>query len=512
MSWRALFSRANRLAGIGRAVVAAGKAGDAEKRLRAKKYTVELLGGARGLAAKVGQMMAQGENAETLENALHSASPPMPFSEVASLLDSAYGVPHQTHFPRLDQQGIPASLGQVHFGKLPGGRRVAVKVQYPDIREAVEAELRLFGWLPKAGPVSRFGISLEGYQRAFAKNGRQELDYLEESARQVRYRELAQPLAALVVPEVLPEYCRSRVLVQAREDGFSLQKAAALPPGPRQAIGREFLHHFLHMLFRHGFLHADPHPGNWAFRQSGRSKFSIILYDYGCVLEMAPGRRRALLRAILALREREPVDPAACLAMVGFDAEKLRDLGASLPALLGILFEPFAFGQPFDVKQWRLSERMDRVAGDLKWWFRSAAPPDLIFLMRALHGLVLALARLDARLDWGEALDECLGDLFDEARSLELCDVGEGGPLFSGVARTLKVYVEKKSGVKINLTLPARLAEDIAAAMDDTVLDAIRPQNIDLAAIQARARKSGFVPQVLFELADAERQVRVWLD
>ena len=86
-----------------------------------------------------------------------------------------------------------------------------------------------------------------------------------------------------------------------------------------------------------------------------------------------------------------------------------------------------------------------------------------------------------------------------------------GGVPFSGVARYLKVDIEKASGVKVKLTMPARLAEDLEHAMDETVLKAIREQNIDLADIQERARNSGFVPQVLFELHDAERDVRVWL-
>ncbi len=512
MSWKTLLGRAGRMASMGAAVMAVRRAGDAEKKLWARKYTVELMGGARGLAAKVGQMMAQGENGEELQESLKAASPLMPFEQVAEILERAYGAPLGTCFSHLEEQGIAASLGQVHFGELADGRSVAVKVQYPEIREAVKADLRLFGWLPRAGPVSRFGISLEGYRQAFADNCERELDYLEESRRQTRYRELARPLSGLVVPEVLPGHCRDRVLVQCLEEGFSLQKAATLPAIPRQEIGRNLVSHFLYMLFQHGFLHADPHPGNLAFRQTGRSKFSVILYDYGCILEVERERRLALLRCILALREREAVSPVQCLAAMGFDAEKMRDMDAVLPSILAVLFEPFVQEQPFDVKRWRLSERMDRVAGDLKWWFRSAAPADLIFLVRALHGLVLALEKLDARLVWSQLLDECAGDLYAEARSLTVGDGGRaGGVPFSGVARYLKVDIEKASGVKVKLTMPARLAEDLEHAMDETVLKAIREQNIDLADIQKRARNSGFVPQVLFELHDAERDVRVWL-
>jgi len=167
--------------------------------------------------------------------------------------------------------------------------------------------------------------------------------------------------------------------------------------------------------------------------------------------------------------------------------------------------------QPYDVRRWRMSERMDRVAGELKWWFRSAAPPELIFLVRALYGLIQALAKLDARLPWGQALDERVGDLFPEARALSLGG-GAGAGTFSGVARFLKVEVEKASGVRVKLAMPARLAEDIEAAMDETVLRTVRRQAIDLGAIQESARASGFAPQTLFSVKDEERSVRVWLE
>jgi len=511
MTLRSLFARAGRLVGIGRAVVAIRKASTGEERLRARKFAVELLGGARGLAAKVGQMMAQDE--ASLQETLEAASQPMPASEVRGLIEAAYGEPVSRRFSHIDETGIPASLGQVNFATLRDGRAVAVKVQYPDIRQAVAAELRLLGWLPRAGPVARFGISLDGYQRAFADNCERELDYLEEAGRQARYRELAGSLSGLVVPEVLLEHCRPGVLVQHREEGFSLDKAAGLPAASRQLIAAGLLDHFLVMLFRHGFLHADPHPGNWAFRQCGRRAYSAILYDYGCVLEVGEARRLALLRAILAVRDRECVPPVACLSALGFDAEKLGDLASVLPALLGVLFEPFSLDQPFDVRRWQLSRRIDLIAGDLKWWFRSAAPPDLIFLMRALHGLVSALDRLDAPLYWGRALAERAADLFGAARALKLDEAkGEGGVPFSGVARYLKVRVEKSRGTKIDLTMPARLAEDLEQAMDETVLELVSRQAVDLEAIQVRARRSGFVPGTLFELADSERSVRVWLE
>ena len=196
------------------------------------------------------------------------------------------------------------------------------------------------------------------------------------------------------------------------------------------------------------------------------------------------------------------------------DPEKLKDLRPTLPALMSVLFEPFLMESPYHVKDWRMSERFDQIVGDMKWWFRSSAPPRLIFLMRTLHGLTTMLKRLDVSLPWQFIMDKILSDIYPQARSLALPEVeaDSQGPAFDSMAQYMKVHVVKSNGNKISLTMPGRCADDIEDVMDEPVLESIRKQNIDLQSIQDKARKSGFVPQVLFELHDEERDMKVWLE
>jgi len=268
------------------------------------------------------------------------------------------------------------------------------------------------------------------------------------------------------------------------------------------------------MLFRHGFVHADPQPANFAFRQYKKDYFVLIIYDFGSVLEISKDVRLTLLRIILALRHREPIDPVSCLSALGFDPEKLKDLRPTLPALMSVLFEPFLVECPYDVKDWRMSERFDQIVGDMKWWFRSSAPPKLIFLMRTLHGLTAMLKRLDVPLPWQFIMDKFLSDIYPEAKALVLPKIENDspGPTFDSMAQFMKVHVVKANGNKVSLTMPGRCADDIEGVMDDPVKESIHKQKIDLISIQDKARKSGFIPQVLFELQDEERNMKVWLE
>lgn len=132
---------------------------DQEKKDRARHYLMEILGKGRGLPTKLGQFLAMDggqEFRETLDDSIR----PMPFGEVVGILESSYQVHYKKIFRSLEEKGLPASLGQVHFGTLKDGSEVAVKVQFPDVRGSVEAELILFGLMPKVGPVKNWSRRL----------------------------------------------------------------------------------------------------------------------------------------------------------------------------------------------------------------------------------------------------------------------------------------------------------------------------------------------------------------
>ena len=514
MKLGAIFKRGANLLKLGLAARKMRRSTTEDQRQWAQNYLVELLGQSRGLPTKIGQFMTMDSDDQSLRESLNNSLEPMSFEEVLALIEKAYGKPWDSIFKKLEKSCKTASLGQVHFGKLKDGTEVAVKIQYPEIAGTVEAEMDLMGWLPKAGPVAKWGFKMDGYRDAFWHNFSEELDYKVEAEHQKSYRQKIPPLERIIVPEIFSDFTQSTILVQKKEEGFGLDKAETMMPAQKQAMGRLLLQHFIHMLFRHGFVHADPQPANFAFRQYQKDYFVLIIYDYGSVLEIPDDVRLTLLRIILALRHRENLDPVTCFSALGFDPEKLKDLRLTLPALMSVLFEPFLVEGPYNIKDWRMSERFDQIVGEMKWWFRSAAPPKLIFLMRTLHGLTTMLNRLDVPLPWQFIMDKIVSDIYPEARALSLPEIASNsqGPAFDSIAKYMKVHVVKSNGNKISLTMPGRCADDIEGVMDDPVKESIQRQKIDLVAIQDKARKSGFVPQILFELHDEERDMKVWLE
>ncbi len=513
MKFISLIKRGANLVKLGRAVRELRRASSEEKKHWARNYLAESLGASRGIPAKVGQFMTMDSADAEQREVLNQSIPALSLEEVEEALAEAWGAPYTHFLSSLDPKGISASLGQVHFAKLKDGREVAVKIQYPEISKSVEAEMNIMGWLPRVGPVAKWGFRMEDYRDVFWENLNEELDYLKEAEQQETYKKLLNPMKEVIVAETIGELCRPGILLQHREDGFSMDKAETMVLDQKRAMGRVLLKHYFHMIFNCGYVHADPHPGNFAFRKTGRDGFALIVYDFGSVLKIPEEVRLILLRMILALRRHEKLSPIDCLGAIGFDVDKLVDIKPALPALLSVLFEPFLQEAPFSAKDWELSERFDRIVGDLKWWFRSAAPPNLIYLMRILHGLSSMLNRLDVSLSWSFVLDQTCSDIFPDALQVTIPQIEKDGVVgFDGMARYLKINVVKSNGNKVRLTMPARVADELEEVIEPAVLESIRRQKIDLEKIQTRVVKSGFVPQEVFSLVDEEREVKVWLE
>lgn len=492
----------------------AARARTAEERRRARALLFDLLGEARGLALKAGQVAGLGPGAA-----------PRPLREMFPVLVSGLGGDPGEVVRAIEAPGRAASLGQVHRALLretpgQGARRaVAIKIRYPDVGRAVDAELRLAGLMPGAGPVRTWGFDLERYKRFLRDDLTAELDYGAEAARQEDFRRAVR-VRGLVVPETFPDLCADGVLVQTWEAGEPLEVLEGWPRRDRLEVARILTETFLAGLFAAGRLHGDPNPGNLAVRRGPDGAPEVVLYDYGCVLRLSRSRRRALLRLIVRLREGWPVDPVACLSAAGFDPHKLVSLEDRIEPLCRLVLEPFLVNRPFDPDAWRLSERMDSLLGELKWWFRSAGPPDLLLLVRALHGLARQLRTVSTPLPWWPLLMRAVGEEeLDAARREEPPALPESvsvrrrrGRALERSARLLKVRVEEDRREVRSVTLPALEALDLERLVPEPVRERLAEDGVDLATLSQDLWEEGLRPREVLSAGDRDLSYQVWLE
>jgi predicted unusual protein kinase regulating ubiquinone biosynthesis (AarF/ABC1/UbiB family) len=482
-------------------------------RRAARAHLVARLGKLRGLPQKLGQMLsfssrdaqASADFAPLLENA-----EPLPWEVIAAELTSAWHRPWQEVIAEVDPQGLAASLGQVHAAVLHDGRHVAIKVQYPGIQQAVHSDLSLLGWLSlPLGGLSQRGFDLAGYRGAILEDLERELDYHQEAAAQRAFRD-ASDGATIVVPEVVDEWTRSNVLVSTWESGETWAEVEATwNEDERRALANRLVQWFLKSLLLRGEMHADLHPGNIRFRQ-GSDGPQIVLYDFGCVYRATHEERLALLRLIHCAVARDEHPWPWFLAM-GFDPKYLEPLQAKLPALCQVLFEPFTQPMVYDVRSWKLSERVSDILGDDRWNFRLAGPPSLVFLLRAFHGLKFYLEGLGTPALWGRTWREIWQAESVAALSAMLpCS----GPVHADVslARWLKVRVREQGATKVELTSPACAIDDLPTLLGDDLQRRLETAGHHLDDLVTDVRRRGYAPGPVFELREASKEVLVWLE
>ncbi len=266
--------------------------GEAERPMRQVRFQQrvsrrvrEELGNLKGPAMKLGQLVSMGSGAlrpEALEElaALQMRAPGMHASLARAQFKAALGQYPEELFREFDPEPFAAaSLGQVHRGITHSGKKVAIKIQYPAIRSAIENDFKLFRSLMLPGKVT--GHLSAGLLAELERGFLEETDYLHEAQNIEFFRKELKGLTYLSVPEVYHELSSDRVLTMSFTEGAPLRSFLMGKPSAaiRNLVGErliEMYHTQLHCLKA---LHADPHPGNYLFRSDGR----IGLVDFGCV-------------------------------------------------------------------------------------------------------------------------------------------------------------------------------------------------------------------------------------
>ncbi len=500
--------------GLARDAYRLRRADDEQVQELARRHLIQRMGKLRGLPQKLGQMLSfsHGQDDVSAEDfsALNESAQPLPVDAVRPLLTTAWGGPPEQFVKHFDPSAKAASLGQVHAATMHDGRRVAVKVQYPGIRDAVMADLKMFGWLSVPLGGLRRGFDLASYRQVVLEDIERELDYRQEAENQRRFSEWADNEPRLAVPRVVDELSTDKVLVSAWEDGDDWKTVQReWSQEDRAKLAETLLALFLEGLFSRGLLHADWHPGNLRFRRIG-GRVQLLLYDFGCVHKPSEEERLTLLRLIQATADRDD-SPMPLLLKMGFQGEYLQPLSANLPALCRILFEPFCVDYAYDMPDWRLGERVGDILGDDRWNFRIAGPPSAIFLLRAFHGLMYYMEGLPAPVRWRRLLDPYLSRHRKAMNALELPEaVGDEGS-FATLATVMKIRVTENGRTKVELTTLAASIDHLQDLLDEETTQRIQQRGIDLSAVTADVRRRGYAPGPVFDMTEGAKQIAVWL-
>lgn len=384
----------------------------AENLVKNAVRVVETLGEMKGAAMKVGQMLSlhvgilPPEVAEVLA-ALQREAPRVPSEVMRYEVEGSLGAPIEELFAEFEERAFAAaSIGQVHRARMPDGRPVAVKVQYPLIREVVQADLKNLKTLMKSLFSMVFDADFEPLWREMHEILLEELDYEHEAANIEQMRQLHRNVAEIVIPRVVAERSSDRILTMEFVEGWSAEEACSerFSEDDRNRWGEAIFKLQMRGLFEHRLLHADPNLANFSFLEDGR----VIVYDFGCLKripeKVAIGYGRLFLAAIEDRREEIP-RVLADIGLVKADGSpmelELIDPYIDLFSDILRLDPPYRFGEDED-----LYERVMEL-GMANWSHATDMrfPEDIIFIDRTLAGHFGNLVRLGATGSWREIVD-----------------------------------------------------------------------------------------------------------
>ena len=386
------------------------------------------LGGLKGPIMKAAQLLSTIPEALPAEYAtelaqLQSQAPPMGPAFVRRRMQAELGPDWRSRFRSFEiEAAASASLGQVHRAVAPDGRDLAVKLQYPDMQSAVEADVNqlrmVFAIHARMDPAVETGEILQ----EIAARLREELDYELEAGHMGLYAAIFHNDALIRVPQVLPELSTKRLLTMNWLEGRRLLDYKAAPLEHRNQIARAMFRAWWFPFSHYGVIHGDPHLGNYnVFEEEGRPA-GINLLDYGCMRTFAPrfvGGVIDLYRGLLAGDQE--------LIVSAYETWGFHGLSKELIDVLNI-WARFIYGPLLDDRERSIAEGTTpgeygrreafTVHKALKEKGPVRVPREFVFMDRAAIGLGGVFLHLDARLNYYRIFNETI-EGFDLAEVAE---------------------------------------------------------------------------------------------
>lgn len=326
--------------------------------------------------------------------------PPVSFDHVRKTIETELGSQLEQIFKYFDKSPLAAaSIGQVHRAQLPGGRDVVVKVQRPGIFKIIQVDLKIIRHLATLAEKHIEEWELQQPTRIvdeFARMIEKELDYTLEAAHMERFASQFADEETIHVPEVFHKLSSQRVLTMEYVEGIKaseigLLKQSGLDTALLAARGADLM---MKQIFVHGFIHADPHPGNILFLEN-----NVICYlDFGMMSRASRKQMESLVdAATYAVKNDEIRLTDTLLRIVDYDREPDRkDLENSISELL----DRYLFRELEDLD---LSQILTNVMKVIMR-HRLRIPPDFYIMMKAIAASQALGRKLDPGFKYAEAM------------------------------------------------------------------------------------------------------------
>ena len=358
----------------------------------------------RGAALKLGQMLSMdtglvlSPQISQIFASLRDDAKPMPPKQLQTVLNAQWGPGWLKQFRRFDVRPFAAaSIGQVHRAQTLDGQDLAIKVQYPGVRDSIDSDVDNIATLMRLPGLVPSGMDLQPLLAEAKRQLHAEADYQAEANHLAQFGFLLAGSDMFLVPDLHPALCTSQVLAMHYVDSAPLDSLTHAPQALRDKVAAALIDLVLREIFVFGAMQTDPNWANYRYcPQSGR----IVLLDFGAVQTIAPSLAadfRALAQVAL---DGEPKATRDAMLRIGYFGPTTAPHHQTLiQSMFDLAMGPLRQSSPFDFGQSDVLEHL-RDMGLAIGSDRDLAhvpPAATLFLHRKIGGMYLMAAKLRAR-------------------------------------------------------------------------------------------------------------------
>ena len=358
----------------------------------------------RGAALKLGQMLSMdtglvlSPQISQIFASLRDDAKPMPPKQLQTVLNAQWGPGWLKQFRRFDVRPFAAaSIGQVHRAQTLDGQDLAIKVQYPGVRDSIDSDVDNIATLMRLPGLVPSGMDLQPLLAEAKRQLHAEANYQAEATHLAQFGSLLAGSDMFLVPDLHPALCTSQVLAMHYVDSAPLDSLSHAPQALRDKVAAALIDLVLREIFVFGAMQTDPNWANYRYcPQSGR----IVLLDFGAVQTIAPSLAadfRALAQVAL---DGEPKATRDAMLRIGYFGPTTAPHHQTLiQSMFDLAMGPLRQATPFDFGQSDVLEHL-RDMGLAIGSDRDLAhvpPAATLFLHRKIGGMYLMAAKLRAR-------------------------------------------------------------------------------------------------------------------
>lgn len=360
----------------------------------------------RGAAMKIGQMISMDsgdflpkEFADILAR-LRADAQHMPRHQLIKVLKSEWGEDWRAQFSSFEYRPIAAaSIGQVHRGAHHDGETLAMKIQYPGVKESIDSDVKNVSSLLRLTGLIPAQLDVKPLIEEGRKQLHQEADYEREAEYLCKFATLLSGDDDFIVPDYYPELSTDKILTMSYIESDPIEDMVNAPQDTRDRIATLLIELALRELFEFQCMQTDPNFANYRYETESER---IVLLDFGASRDIGDEMTEAYRNMISVVLSNDANVVLERAIEIGFaPAEIPARYKTTLLEMIDMAIEPLRHDEPFDFGNNQIAADMRdkgmELAANRNLWH--LPPTETVFIQRKLGGVYMLATRLKAKVN-----------------------------------------------------------------------------------------------------------------